>query len=277
MPPSPLSFLSHHPDRVFDPSRDHQQPGFLRDDERPALGSRHLYRFFPGRIAFPSEAASSNGSPKPPYLWDRPPFFFAFYYYLDMRINLSKAFEAGAVSTGRLSRKRSGSATLRPVSETSLPRPQHLFALMGILSFDVMLLSSRIRAITLRSRIDRLLEKPSGNEGTSPVPSEKIGGADPPSHHGHFLRRRRLHCPGGNARRAEVGRIPQQVLCALDTCGQQSGRKDKFPSPAIPSSSFSASSTNSSIPTARSIQPMPSWTNSTASGAIWPPSPSPRI
>ena len=110
-----------------------------------------------------AEAALSLGSAA---------IFFAFYYYLDMRINLSKAFEAGQLDREAFQEAlRIGNFTTGLKDFAS--SPQHLFALMGILSFDVMLLSSRIRAITLRSRIDRLLEKPSGNEGTSPVPSEK--------------------------------------------------------------------------------------------------------
>jgi class 3 adenylate cyclase len=84
--------------------------------------------------------------------------FFAFYYYLDMRINLRKAFESGGMDRDtymaalRIDKFASG---LKAFAAS----PQHLFALLGIASFDIMLLASRVRAIGMKTRLDRLFEK----------------------------------------------------------------------------------------------------------------------
>ncbi|HWP69084.1 MAG TPA: hypothetical protein VN437_07240, partial [Rectinemataceae bacterium] len=60
--------------------------------------------------------------------------FFAFYYYLDMRINLSKAFEGGRIDREAfMEALRIGNFTKGFKDFAS--SPQHLFALLGILSF----------------------------------------------------------------------------------------------------------------------------------------------
>lgn len=85
--------------------------------------------------------------------------FFAFYYYLDMRINLKKAFDGGLLE------REAYTEALKITSFTSgfkdfVASPQHLFALLGIASFDLMLLAARMRAMSLEARLDNILEKP---------------------------------------------------------------------------------------------------------------------
>ncbi|MCE1194900.1 adenylate/guanylate cyclase domain-containing protein, partial [bacterium] len=84
--------------------------------------------------------------------------FFAFYYYLDLRLNLKQSYEAGRLSWEayqeaiRIAHFTSG-------FESFVASPQHLFALLGITSFDIMLLAARMRSISLRTRLDRTLER----------------------------------------------------------------------------------------------------------------------
>ena len=103
--------------------------------------------------------------------------FFAFYYYLDMRINLKQAFDGGQLDRD---------AYLEALQVTHFASglkafaasPQHLFALLGIASFDIMLLAARMRAITLRARLDRLLESPPKPE-QAPLPAEEGSSPQP--------------------------------------------------------------------------------------------------
>ena len=101
-----------------------------------------------------AEAALSFGSAA---------IFFAFYYYLDMRINLSQAFEGGHMDRDaymealKITHFASG-------FKAFAASPQHLFALLGIASFDIMLLATRIRAISLKARLDRFFEKPAQSD-----------------------------------------------------------------------------------------------------------------
>ena len=89
--------------------------------------------------------------------------FFAFYYYLDLRIGLTRAFKAGSLPreayTEALKIGSFGAGL-----KTFVSSPQHLFALLGIASFDAMLLASRMRALTLRARLDQLIETPAQPE-----------------------------------------------------------------------------------------------------------------
>jgi class 3 adenylate cyclase len=107
--------------------------------------------------------------------------FFAFYYYLDTRINLKRALDAGTLDA---------EAYLNALEIANFPSglkdfassPQHLFALLGITSFDIMLLTARMRSISLKARIDRLLEMPPAqvrNEEQSEdaLPAAKAPGA----------------------------------------------------------------------------------------------------
>ena len=112
-----------------------------------------------------AEAALSFGSAA---------IFFAFYYYLDMRINLSHAFESGQMTRDaymealKITRFASG-------FKAFAASPQHLFALLGIASFDIMLLAARMRALSLKARLDRCVQRPMHAE--SPAP----GAEDPAS------------------------------------------------------------------------------------------------
>ena len=85
--------------------------------------------------------------------------FFAFYYYLDHRLNLKQSYEAGRLDWDayqeaiRITHFASG-------LEAFAASPQHLFALLGITSFDIMQLAARMRSISLKARLDRSLERP---------------------------------------------------------------------------------------------------------------------
>ncbi|MFZ2781415.1 MAG: adenylate/guanylate cyclase domain-containing protein [Rectinemataceae bacterium] len=82
--------------------------------------------------------------------------FVAFYYYLDQRINLERALEAGNIDATQYAEALRIQAFTRGLP-AFFSSPQHWFAALGALSFDLMLLVTRMRAITLRTRIDRLL------------------------------------------------------------------------------------------------------------------------
>lgn len=105
--------------------------------------------------------------------------FFAFYYYLDMRIGLAKAFEAGEMT-------REAYAEAQKIAwffsgfKDFVRSSQHLFALLGILSFDSMLLAARIRSISLRERLDRIMAAPPAEEKKAPEPAEAAQ-AEPPA------------------------------------------------------------------------------------------------
>lgn len=84
--------------------------------------------------------------------------FFAFYYYLNTRINLKTAFESGNISWENYSEALKITHFASGL-KAFVASPQHLFALLGIASFDIMLLAARMRAMNLESRFDRFLEK----------------------------------------------------------------------------------------------------------------------
>jgi len=105
--------------------------------------------FSQGLLKRLSEAALSLGSAV---------IFFTFYYYLDTRINLSRALNAGQIEReAYLEALKISSFRLRLKDFAS--SPQHLFALLGIASYDLMLLASRMRAIGLKDRLDTYLAK----------------------------------------------------------------------------------------------------------------------
>ncbi|HCO48298.1 MAG TPA: hypothetical protein DIT55_02210 [Spirochaetaceae bacterium] len=85
--------------------------------------------------------------------------FFSFYYYLDMRINLRQALEAGDMDREAYQEALKIGHFLSGLKDFAAS-PQHLFALLGIASFDIMLLAARMRAISLRSRLDRIIQRP---------------------------------------------------------------------------------------------------------------------
>lgn len=99
--------------------------------------------------------------------------FFAFYYYLDMRINLGKAFESGQIDRAAYMEALKITHFFSGFKDFAAS-PQHLFALLGIASFDFMLLLSRIRVISLRARVDRLIMEKPGKEAISPAAFQQI-------------------------------------------------------------------------------------------------------
>ncbi|HEY9055363.1 MAG TPA: adenylate/guanylate cyclase domain-containing protein [Rectinemataceae bacterium] len=110
-----------------------------------------------------SEAALSLGSAV---------IFFAFYYYLDLRIGLSRDFQSGALTREAYIEALKIGAYGRGLKSFAAS-PQHLFALLGIASFDIMLLAARMRALRLRARLDGFLESP-------PKPEKEAGSAQEP-------------------------------------------------------------------------------------------------
>jgi len=84
--------------------------------------------------------------------------FFSFYYYLDTRISLSRALSAGQIEREAYLEALKISS-FRLGLKDFVSSPQHLFALLGIASFDLMLLASRMRAIGLKDRLDTYLSK----------------------------------------------------------------------------------------------------------------------
>jgi class 3 adenylate cyclase len=96
--------------------------------------------------------------------------FFTFYFYLDTRINLTRALNSGQIEREAYLEALKIS-NLRVGLKDFVASPQHLFALLGIASFDLMLLASRMRALGLKDRLDSYLAKnplslePSPDEG----------------------------------------------------------------------------------------------------------------
>jgi len=96
--------------------------------------------------------------------------FFAFYYYLDLRISLQKAYEMGEISL-EVFRTSLQIGSFAKGLQTFITSPQHLFALLGIISFDTMLLASRMRSISLHARLDAMLAQKA--PGPEQVPAEE--------------------------------------------------------------------------------------------------------
>ncbi|VBB39756.1 putative Adenylate cyclase [uncultured Spirochaetota bacterium] len=84
--------------------------------------------------------------------------FFTFYYYLDTRINLSRALNAGQIEREAYLEALKISSFGAGLKDF-VASPQHLFALLGIASFDLMLLASRMRALGLKDRLDSYMAK----------------------------------------------------------------------------------------------------------------------
>lgn len=82
--------------------------------------------------------------------------FFTFYYYLDLRLNLAHALSSGTIDAAAYEHAL-GIWAFPDGLRAFLAMPQHWFVGLGALSFDLMLLAARMRAITLRARIDRIL------------------------------------------------------------------------------------------------------------------------
>jgi len=84
--------------------------------------------------------------------------FFFFYYYLDKRITLTTSLAHGQISAKEFEEAIKIQHFFSGI-EKFTASSQHLFALLGVLSFDFMLLRARIRTISLRNRLDHLLEE----------------------------------------------------------------------------------------------------------------------
>ncbi|MCX7027254.1 MAG: adenylate/guanylate cyclase domain-containing protein [Spirochaetes bacterium] len=103
--------------------------------------------------------------------------FFGFYYYLDLRLGLTRAFQAGTLPReAYIAGLKIGSFGIG--LRTFISSPQHLFALLGILSFDAMLLASRMRALNLKTRLDQLIETPASPEAY-PLETSALTASDP--------------------------------------------------------------------------------------------------
>jgi class 3 adenylate cyclase len=84
--------------------------------------------------------------------------FFTFYYYLDTSIYLSRALNAGQIEREAYLEALKISSFGAGLKDF-VASPQHLFALLGIASFDLMLLASRMRALGLKDRLDSYMAK----------------------------------------------------------------------------------------------------------------------
>ncbi len=78
--------------------------------------------------------------------------FIFFYFYLDLRLQLSKRLAAGEIGTAQYD-KALGLANFGPSFLRFLETPQNLFLIFGVTTFGLMLLASKVNALSLRSRI----------------------------------------------------------------------------------------------------------------------------
>ncbi|MGA2545174.1 MAG: adenylate/guanylate cyclase domain-containing protein [Rectinemataceae bacterium] len=92
--------------------------------------------------------------------------FIFFYFYLDLRLGLSRRLAAGQIDSAQYA-KALGLASFGPSFLKFLETPQNLFLIFGVTTFGIMLLASKVKVLGLRSRIAGLF-------GTARV-DEKIG------------------------------------------------------------------------------------------------------
>jgi class 3 adenylate cyclase len=92
--------------------------------------------------------------------------FVFFYYYLDLRLGLSRRLAAGQISPAQYA-KALGIPSFGPSFLKFLETPQNLFLIFGVATFGIMLLASKVKVLGLRSRIAGLF-------GTARV-DEKVG------------------------------------------------------------------------------------------------------
>jgi class 3 adenylate cyclase len=84
--------------------------------------------------------------------------FIFFYFYLDLRLNLAKALADGTLDQAAYAASlhiRAFPGAFKAFSTL----PQHWFAALSVASFDALLLAARMREITLRTRLDRAMER----------------------------------------------------------------------------------------------------------------------
>jgi class 3 adenylate cyclase len=104
--------------------------------------------------------------------------FISFYAYLDIRINLGKSLAAGQIDQATYQASLQFAAFPQAFQQFAVS-PQHLFALLGVLSYDSMLLIARIRTLTLRNRIGKLLDD-TGRGGVVSVPPQPSDSSEKP-------------------------------------------------------------------------------------------------
>jgi len=78
--------------------------------------------------------------------------FVFFYFYLDLRLGLSKRLAAGQIDPTQYA-KALGLASFGSSFLKFLETPQNLFLVFGIATFGLMLLASKVKVLGLRSRI----------------------------------------------------------------------------------------------------------------------------
>jgi class 3 adenylate cyclase len=81
--------------------------------------------------------------------------FLFLYFYLDRRLSLARMVNAGEMSSAQYL-EALGVKAFFPAFGKFIEAPQNLFLLFGIGFFGLMLLSSKVTALNLRSRISRL-------------------------------------------------------------------------------------------------------------------------
>ena len=134
--------------------------------------------------------------------------FFTFYYYLDLRLNLAQAFASGGMDLAAYERAL-GIAAFPEGLRAFLALPQHWFVGLGALSFDLMLLAARIRTITLRTRIDRILKA-----GGPQAPND-LAVVSPSGEHPADLRAQ-VHAEGVTPRRVPVTIVSSDIVGFTD-------------------------------------------------------------
>jgi Adenylate cyclase, family 3 (some proteins contain HAMP domain) len=96
--------------------------------------------------------------------------FIFFYFYLDIRLDLSRRLAAGSITQAEylagLSSRSFGGAFAR-----FLKTPQNEFLIFGALTFAIMLLANKVNALGLRARIARLFESVRIEEGPGSAPA----------------------------------------------------------------------------------------------------------
>jgi class 3 adenylate cyclase len=78
--------------------------------------------------------------------------FIFFYFYLDLRLLLSRALASGELTSGQYA-KDLGLSSFGPAFLKFLEAPQNVFLMVGVATFSIMLLASKFKVLSLRSRI----------------------------------------------------------------------------------------------------------------------------
>ena len=81
--------------------------------------------------------------------------FVFFYFYLDLHLGLSRRLAAGAISAAKY-RAALDLRAFPPAFIAFLESPQNGFVVFGAATFGIMLLVSKVKAVNLRSRMERL-------------------------------------------------------------------------------------------------------------------------